>query len=119
VLAVTVPLYADHNIRDDIVIGVRAYGIDVLMAREDKSERLPDESLLDRATELGRVLCTEDSDFYRITARWWQVGHQFAGVAHIDQDAAPISRLIEDLVLIATAHTVDDLRNRLVYVPIR
>ena len=115
----TVAVYADNNIRDDILAGLRTFGIDVLRARDDRTQRLDDESLLERATALNRVLLTEDSDFYRITARWWREGREFAGVIHIDQDAAPISRLIEDLALIAATHTADELRNRLVYVPIR
>ena len=115
----TVAIYADNNIREDILAGVRTFDIDVLRARNDGNERMDDEPLLERSTALDRVLLTEDSDFYRITAHWWREGRDFAGVIHIDQDAAPISRLIEDLALIATTHTVDELRNRLVYVPIR
>jgi len=116
---VTLTLYADNNIRDEIVHGLRARGIDVLMAREESNERLRDDLLLDRATSLGRVFFTEDSDFFRITAQWWREGREFAGVVHVDQDAAPIGQLIEELALIATAHASDEMRNRLVYVPIR
>jgi hypothetical protein len=116
---VTVAIYADNNVREDILAGLRTFGIDVLRARDDGNERMDDEPLLERATALDRVLLTEDSDFYRITARWWRNGRDFAGVIHIDQDAAPISRLIEDLALIVTSHALDELRNRLVYVPIR
>jgi predicted nuclease of predicted toxin-antitoxin system len=37
-------------------------GVDVLTAQEDGAATLPDSDLLNRATDLGRVLFTQDED---------------------------------------------------------
>jgi hypothetical protein len=116
---VSLPLYVDHNVSADIVRGARLRGVDLLTAREDGRAHLTDELLMARAVELRRLLLTEDKDFYRIASRWWQSGHAFPGVIHIDQDAASIGDLIDDLVIIVELNTAQEMANRLVYVPIR
>lgn len=45
-----------------IIIGLRLRGVDVLTAQEEKHRTGPDNVLLDRATELGRVLFSQDED---------------------------------------------------------
>jgi predicted nuclease of predicted toxin-antitoxin system len=65
----SVGLYMNVHIRRQITEGLRQRGVDVLTAQEDGTTRLPDSELLDRATELGRVLVTEDRDLLREAAR--------------------------------------------------
>jgi len=60
---VSVPLYADHHVPAPITEGVRLRGVNVLTTEEDGTQRLADPALLDRATELGRVLLTQDRTF--------------------------------------------------------
>ena len=48
----------DVHISAAITEGLRLRGVDVLTAQEDGARRLPDPALLNRATELGRVLFT-------------------------------------------------------------
>jgi hypothetical protein len=48
-----------------ITQGVRQRGVDVITAQEDGSGRLEDALLLDRATQLERVLFTQDEDSTR------------------------------------------------------
>ena len=50
----------DHHVPGPIVRGLRVRGIDVLTAFEARMHRIPDEEPLARATELGRVLVTQD-----------------------------------------------------------
>ena len=57
-----VALYMDHHVPAPITDGVRMRGVDALTAEEDGTRRLPDPDLLDRATELGRVLFSQDQD---------------------------------------------------------
>ena len=59
----SVALYMDQHIPRGITTTLRARGVDVLTAYEDGASELDDSALLDRATELGRVLFTRDHDF--------------------------------------------------------
>jgi len=55
-------LYMDHNVPRAISEGLRLRGIDVITAYEDSADDMNDPALLDRATELGRALFTQDDD---------------------------------------------------------
>jgi hypothetical protein len=114
---VSLALYMDHHMDERIVASLRRRGLDVLTARDDQAARWEDERLLERVTALDRVFCTEDEDFFRIAGDWWRQGREFAGVIHVDQDGASIGQLIEDIALIAEAHTSEEMQNRVVYVP--
>ena len=111
-------LYADHHVKLAIVEGLRRRGLDVVTALEDGADRLPDELLLARATELGRVLISADKDFLGITARWWAGSRRYAGVIRIRRGQADVGRLIEDIALTAESYTAEEMANRLVYVPL-
>ena len=69
-----IPLYMDHNVPAAITNGLRLRGIDVMTALEDARHMVDDPELLDRATELGRVIVTRDDDFLREARRRQQAG---------------------------------------------
>lgn len=75
-----VRFYMDEHIPRQITSGLRARGIDVLTAQEDRKEGTPDPLLLDRATKLGRVLVTQDEDFLVEAHRRQRLKVDFAGV---------------------------------------
>jgi Domain of unknown function (DUF5615) len=54
--------YMDHHVPRAITLGLRLRGVNVLTAYEDGTSELDDVALLDRASELGRVLFTRDDD---------------------------------------------------------
>ena len=54
--------YMDHHVPKAITNGLRLRGVDVLTAYEDGTREYEDADLLDRATELQRVLFTQDDD---------------------------------------------------------
>lgn len=56
-------LYMDVQVRREVTAGLRMRGVDVLAAQEDGAAALPDAELMTRATELGRVLFSQDTDF--------------------------------------------------------
>lgn len=58
----SVKLYMDVHIRRAVTDGLRLRGVDVLTAQQDLSDELSDDALLDRTTDLGRVLFTQDDD---------------------------------------------------------
>ncbi len=64
----SVKLYMDVHVRRAVTEGLRLRGVDVLTAQEDGAGNFEDLKLLDRATELGRVLFTQDDDLLREAA---------------------------------------------------
>jgi len=77
----SIRLYIDVHVRRAVTAGLRLRGVDVLTAQEDGTGELPDPELLDRATELGRVLFTQDDDLLREAKRRQQTGESFAGIS--------------------------------------
>jgi len=65
----SVRLYMDVHVRRTVTAGLRLRGVDVMTAQEDGAGELLDPELLDRATELGRVLFTQDDDLLREAKR--------------------------------------------------
>jgi predicted nuclease of predicted toxin-antitoxin system len=70
----------DHQVPSAITRGLRQRGIDVLTAHEDQTAQWDDEPLLQRATELGRIMFTQDDNFLAIGHLWQQSGREFAGI---------------------------------------
>jgi hypothetical protein len=62
---VPLPLYVDVHIPRAIVIGLRLRSVDVLTAQDDHASSFTDPALLDRATSLGRVLFSFDTDLLK------------------------------------------------------
>jgi len=93
------PVYMDVHVPAAITAGLRRRGIDVLTSQEDGSERWPDESLLDRATELDRILFSHDDDLLALAAQWQQQGKQSAGIVYAHQMSSGIGTLIKILNL--------------------
>ncbi len=71
-------LYMDVHVPLPVTRGLRRRGVDVLTAQEDNAQRLPDPQLLDRATGLGRLLFSEDSDLVAEAMRRQRDGVPFA-----------------------------------------
>ena len=111
-------LYFDHNMHRAIAIGLRARGVDLILAAEDGSARLDDELLLERSTELGRVLVTEDRDFLSITTRWLRTGRHFPGVIRMPKHLS-IGQAIEELEVIAGVMDPDEFIDRVEHLPLR
>jgi predicted nuclease of predicted toxin-antitoxin system len=71
-------LYMDHHINAAITAGLRRRGVDVLTCAEDGTDRSDDAHILTRATELGRVVFTQDDDFLKIVDAWLEIGYEMA-----------------------------------------
>lgn len=112
-------LYMDVHVPRSITVGLRLQGVDVLTAQEDGAARLPDPELLDRATELGRVLFTQDDDLLREATRRQAAGEPFAGIVYAHQLKVTIGRCVQDLALIAEAGEPVDLANTVEYLPLK
>ncbi len=70
----------DHHVPRAITNGLRLRGVDVRTAQEDGSALLPEDHLLDREAELGRVLFSMDDDLLVIAAERQASGSPFSGV---------------------------------------
>lgn len=55
----------DVHVRRAVTIALRLRSVDVLTAQEDGAAELDDNHLLQRATQLGRVLVSQDEDLLR------------------------------------------------------
>jgi hypothetical protein len=92
-------------------------GVDVMTAQFDGTTELEDPDLLDRATELGRVLISQDEDLLAEATRRQRGGQFFGGVIYAHQLGITIGRAINDLEILAQAGTAKDFANRVEYLP--
>jgi hypothetical protein len=116
---VSARFYIDVHVPRAITLGLRLRGVDALTAQEDHARGLTDAALLDRATLLGRVLFSRDSDLLAEATARQRDGRSFAGVIFAHQLRVTIGRCIDDLALIATAADPTDLASRVEYLPLR
>jgi Domain of unknown function (DUF5615) len=112
-------LYMDVHVPSAITEGLRRRGINVLTSQEDGTRQAADDLLLTRATELNRLVFTNDDDFLGLAPKWRSIGRSFSGIAFAPQLGASIGRLIEDLELLVLCAHDDELRNRVTYLPLR
>ena len=115
----TLRLYMDVHIKDQVTRQLRRRGVDVLTAQEDAARRMDDAALLQRATALGRVLYSQDEDLLAETALCLQQGRGFSGLFYSRQLAITIGQSVQDLELAANVYDPEDMANRVEYLPLR
>lgn len=114
-----IALYMDVHIPQAITDQLRRRSVDVLTAFDDKTQELSDEQLLLRATQLNRVLFTQDIRF-RVLAETWQAeGKQFYGLVFGHQLGGTIGQFVKDLELIAKASEPDEWMNAVEFIPFK
>lgn len=111
-------LYIDHNVPDAVARGLRRRSVDVIVAREDGYDRAPDDQLLQHASDLGRIVFTQDEDFLVIGPQWNAIGRHFAGIVYAHQLAVTIGQIVNDLELLVEAMPADEIRDRVIYLPL-
>jgi len=111
-------VYMDVHIPMVITQTLRRRGLDVLTSQEDKRTTADDDSLLARATELGRILFSQDQDFLRIAAEWRSRGRSFPGIVFAAQRGVSLGGLARDLELLLTCCEAEELRDRVTYLPL-
>jgi predicted nuclease of predicted toxin-antitoxin system len=110
--------YFDHNMSPAVARGLQRRGVDVLIAMDDGTSTWDDESILIRATELDRVVCTEDSDFLTISARWVSEGREFPGIVFLRQQDVSIGVAVNELEMCAKVISTDEMQGRIHYLPL-
>ena len=115
----TLSLYMDHHVDGRITKGLRRRGIDVLTALEDNAHQLPDALLLDRATELRRVLVSQDSHLVIEAVRRQKEGLSFAGLIYGFQLSGSVGKTVADLETICAVFDPAEFEGRIEYLPIQ
>ncbi|MFQ5779947.1 MAG: DUF5615 family PIN-like protein [Nitrospiria bacterium] len=110
--------YMDVHIPRAITLGLRLRHVDVVTAQEDGKEMLSDSELLDRATELNRVLFTFDDDLLAEAAKRQRENKPFSGVIYAHPMRIAIGHCIQEMALIAEAGAFEDLQNRVEFLPL-
>lgn len=111
-------LYLEHHVKSAVERGLRRRGVDVLTCREDGTNAWDDDRLLERATEPGRVLFTQDEDFLAIAHRAQATGRSFSGLVYAHPLRISIGQAIDELELIAGAYEPDEMLDRIEYLPL-
>jgi len=109
----------DEHVPYAITESLRLRGIDVLTVQEDGRRHTDDDILIDRATELGRLLFSADPDMLRHATRRQRAGVQFGGIIHADFSEVSIGQCVKDLDLICSMGGEEDFASRVCYLPLR
>ena len=108
----------DVHVPAAITRGLLLRGVDVITAQLDETTRLEDPKLLDRATELGRVLFSQDEDLLAEATRRQRSAEAFGGVIYAHQLRITIGRAIDDLEILAQGGNFSEFANRVEYLPL-
>jgi len=109
----------DHHVPRAITEGLRLRGIEVITTQEDGTQRLDDPDLLDRATQLGRPLFSQDRHLLAEAAGRQRSAIAFAGVIFAEQEPRLVGTYIGDLEFLCLAGRPDDFENQVIYLPLR
>lgn len=106
----TLRLYADECVDARIVAGLRRRGIDIVTAAEEDLLGAHDDTHLQRASELDRVVVSNDQDFLRLAHQRAEGGADHPGLLFI-LPRTPIGNAVRSIALVSQAKTPEDLRN--------
>lgn len=112
-------LYMDVHVPMLVTATLRRRGLNILTSQDDGTATQDDEFLLARSTELGRVLFSQDQDFLQIAAEWQRKERYFVGLFFSPQQGASLGRLTDDLEILLTCCELEEVRDRVVYLPLR
>lgn len=92
----SIALYMDENVPRQITVGLRLRDVDVLTVQEDDRAGIPDSQVLERATELQRVLFSRDDDLLTLARQWQKEGIAFPDVVYSHPQGIGIGKLVRD-----------------------
>ena len=103
-----VRFYIDENLSPEIVTQLRLYGIDVIRGPLGADDPVH----LERATAMGRVVCTSDDDFIKLAAR----GMEHAGIIWGEQADHSIGDWVKYLRMVNEVQSAEEMINTINYV---
>ena len=113
-----VGVYLDVHVDNAIAVQLRLRHVDVLTAQEDGADRLTDDLLLERASQLERPILTHDIRFQAMAEDWQRSGRPFFGLIFAHQLAASIGQCVKDLEIIALATDPSDWQSVVMRLPL-
>lgn len=113
-----VALYLDVHVPQAIAEQLERRGIDALTAYQDGNIELPDDELLDRSTQLQRVLVTFDVRFKAMAEDWQRTGREFGGLIYAHPLHTSLGRLVQDLELFCKATELHEWINAVERLPL-
>ena len=114
----SIAFYMDENVHRGITNGLRIRDVNVLTVQEDNRVGFQDPEILNRATELKRVLFTQDDDFLAEATIRQQKGTNFAGIVYAHKLRVTVGNCIRELEIIAKAASYEELESRIQYLPL-
>ena len=113
-----IALFFDVHVDHAIVGQLRLRQVDVLTAQEDSADRLADDLLLERASQLGRPLVTHDIRLHAMAEAWQIQGRPFCGLIFGHLMQLSIGQCVKDLELIAKATDSQDWMSAMIRLPL-
>jgi hypothetical protein len=113
-----VALYMDHHVSKAITTALRSRGVDILTAHDDGRDEASDLELLIRATELQRVLFTQDHHFFHETAELQRTSVSFWGVVYAHVLKVSFGECVNDLEIIAKNGQPEEFANLIQILPL-
>lgn len=111
-------VYMDVHVPLAVTEGARRRRVDVITSQDDGTTQIDDEALFARASELGRLLFTQDEDLFAIAASWQRVGTDFVGILDAHQQGSSLGGLVNDIELLVMCASAEELANRVTYLPL-
>lgn len=108
----------DENVHGAITNGLRLRNIDVLTVQEDDRSGISDPEVLNRATELQRVLFSQDDDLLAEAKSRQTRSIRFPGLVFARQSRVSIGTCIRDLEIIVQLARPDELENWVQFLPL-
>ena len=114
----SIGFYMDENVPRQITVGLRLRDVDVLTVQEDKRAGMPDPQVLERSTELQKVLFSRDDDLLALAYQRQKAGVAFPGVVYSHPQGIGIGDCVRELEIIAKASTLEETLNQVQYLPL-
>ena len=106
-------IYADENVEEAIIQGLRRRNIEVVSVRERGYVGKDDEFHLQRAKQLGAVVLTHDADFLALAHQWRSDGHEHHGILYAHSQNISIGECIRRVELLVHVLTERDMKNHI------
>ena len=107
--------YFDESVELAVSSHLTAGGIDAVSAHSLDLLGDTDRNHLERAAEMGRVLCTYDADFLRLAAE----GAEHAGIIYAQQQKASIGGWVKEIRALHARLSAVDMHSRVIFLSLR
>lgn len=111
---------ADEDLNNRILRGLVRLkpDLDIIRVQDTALSGMPDQQIIEWATQNDRVLVTHDvSTMTHFAYEIVKSGQKFSGIIEVPQ-SLPVGEAIDDLLLIATVCLPDDFENQIEYLPL-